>query len=269
MEDFLPRLAGIAKRGALFSLRRFGLGRGRGGFVWHGRVFFHVAGDDPFGQLGGIVFIFQAHDGVQHLQGHGGAVFAVGQGAGGAALRALAAALGGDGVFKVGDVVAEVGEEVRVQLQPDHGGAVGCGIRLKSAGGVEQGLIAAAAGQMKFAFQPGRAEEHERMGGIGDGQKVSVQLVIGDALGDDAGMVLPAAGDLAGSLAAGAGNQAVDDGELLPTGAGGREIGGVFGAEAIHGFTGGEQMVLMLVHTVSFSFLWLWLNCFLSPNKRK
>ena len=46
-------------------------------------MFFHVAGDGPFGEFGGVVFIFVAHDGVHHMQGDGGFVGGVVNAAGG------------------------------------------------------------------------------------------------------------------------------------------------------------------------------------------
>ena len=52
-------------------------------------MFLYVAGNDPFGQLGGVGFVFIPHDGVHDVQGHGGLVRGVVDAAGGTALRGL------------------------------------------------------------------------------------------------------------------------------------------------------------------------------------
>lgn len=213
-------------------------------------MFLHMAGDDPFGEFGGVVLVFVPHDGVQDMQGHDGLVGGVFKAAGRAALRALARALGGDGGFVAGDVRVEAGQKGGVQPHGNERGAERGGIGLEGAGGVEDGLRAVVAGQVEFAVQPGGAQQHEGMGGIVDGEQVVVEQFVGDGLGFDAGLDLAAAGYLRGGECAGLRHGGGDEGELLSAGAGGREVGDVFGAVGGDGFTGGEEAGFVEVHGI-------------------
>lgn len=191
-----------------------------------------MAGDDPFGEFGGVVFVFVAHDGVRHVQGDGSFVRGVVNATGGTALCELAGAFVLDGGFKRSDVRVEVGDEAGIEAEFNHLGAEHVGVRLEGAGGVEDVLCAVIARQVEFAVESGGAEEHERVGGVADGEQVVVQQFVGGGLGFDAGLQLAAAGDLRGGQAAGRSDSGGDEGELLSTDAGGRKIRGVFLAES-------------------------------------
>lgn len=101
----------------ILRCRRFvlrGFGRcflGKGGGARDGRVFFHVAGDDPFGQFLRVVGVGVGDDGVQHMQGDAGVVDGFANAGGGSGLFALARSLALDGGFKVVNVLVEVGNE--------------------------------------------------------------------------------------------------------------------------------------------------------------
>jgi hypothetical protein len=124
-------------------------------------VFLNVAGGRPFGELGRIVFVRVGDDGVQDVQGHGGFLRGVFQAAGGGNLRAGAGAFGGDGGFKIGDVGIEMGDEIGGEAEADEWRGEGGRIGGKGAGGIEQRLVAAAAGHMKFSVESGGAHEDE------------------------------------------------------------------------------------------------------------
>ena len=128
--------------------------RGRGDRSWFGardgRVFFDVAGGGPFGEFGGIVFAGVLDDGVQDVQRDGGFVRGIFQAAGGSGLRAGGGAFGSDDGFKGGDVRIEMRDEVGGEAKADELRGESGGVGGKGARGVEQGLVAAAAGQAKF-----------------------------------------------------------------------------------------------------------------------
>lgn len=211
-------------------------------------MFFHVAGDDPFGEFGGIVFIFVAHDGIHHVQGDGGFVRGVVNAAGRATLSGLSRAFVLDGGFKRGDVRVEVGDEVGVEAETDHRGAERGGIGLESAGGVERVLRAVIARHVEFAVESSGAKQHERVRGVADGEHVIVQQFVGDGLGFDAGFHLAAAGDLRLRQGGGGGHGGGDEGELLSADAGGRKIRGVFLAKDGCGFERSKQTGFVEVH---------------------
>lgn len=133
-------------------------------------MFFNVAGGCPFGEFGRVVFIDIGHDGFEDVQGNRGFVRGVFQSAGRAGLRAHARALGGNGGFKVRDVRAEVGDKIGVEAEADEWRGEGGRVGLKGAGGIEQGLVAAAAGHEKFSIESRRAEERKGMRGVGDAE---------------------------------------------------------------------------------------------------
>ena len=120
-----------------------------------------MTGGRPFGQFLRVVLVFVAHDGVKHVQGDSGFVRGVFESAGGSGLRAGAGAFGRDGGFKVRDVGAEVGEEIGVEAEIDELGGERRDVGLEGAGGIEEGLIAGAAGQEEFAIESGSAEQRE------------------------------------------------------------------------------------------------------------
>ena len=220
-------------------------------------MFFHVAGDGPFGEFDGIVLVGVLHHGVEDVQGHGGFLRCVFQAAGRAGLRAHRRALGGNGGLKVGDVCAEVREEIGVEAEADELRGERRRVGLKSAGGVEQGLIAAAAGQEKFSVQSRRAEQHEGMRGVADAQQVVVEMEAGGDFGEHAAVRGVRAGDLRRAERGGLGDGGVDEGELLTAEAGGRKVGGVGDAEGVHGFEGGGEGGDLLVHDFRGFLGWL------------
>jgi hypothetical protein len=208
----------------LFSFRR----SRRRFCVRHGRMFFHMAGGRPFGKFRGIVFVGVLDDGVQDVQGDGGFVRGVFQSAGRSGLRAHAQTFGGNGGFKIRDVRAEIGEKIRIEAETDELRGERRGIGLKGAGGIEQRLVATAAGQQKFAVESRRAEKCERVRGIGNGDKVVVQVEAGGDFGHDAAVRSVFAGNLLGSERSRLRNGGADEGELLSAHAGGGKIARVF-----------------------------------------
>ena len=136
--------------------------------AWDGRVFFDVAGGGPFGEFGRVIFVNIRHDGFEDVQGNRGLVSRVFQSAGGPGLRAHARALGLDGRFKVCDVRAELRDEGGGQAEADELRGKRRRVGLKGAGGIEQRLVAAAAGHEELSLQSGRAQQREGMRGVGD-----------------------------------------------------------------------------------------------------
>ena len=221
-----------------------------------GRVFFDVAGGRPFGKFRRIVFVDVGHDGFEDVQGNRGFVRGVFQSAGGPGLRAHARALGGDGGFKIGDVRAELREKIRVKAERDELRGEGGGIGLKGTGGIEQRLIAAAAGHEEFSIESRRAEERERVRGVGDAVQVVAEVEAAGDLGHDAAVRRVRAGDLRGSERGGLRHGGVDEGELLSAHAGGHKVGGVGDAKGVHVFEGCGEAGDLVVHIfIPFRFL--------------
>ena len=221
---------------------------GRRGHALDGRVAFHMAGDDPFGELGGIIFKHAGHDDLEDVQGDDGLMQGVGQAAGGVGFGAGTGALDGLGGLKGGNVVGEVGDEIGVLADADHGGGEGHGVGGKGVGGIEQGHVAVAVGHEEFAGQVGRAEQGQRMGGAVDAEHVVVDEMAGGGLGHDAAVLLPGAGELRGAERFGLLDGGADEGELLSADAGGRVGGDVFDAKGGGGDEGVVETVFLEVH---------------------
>ena len=222
-------------------------------------MFFDVAGGGPFREFGRVVFIGVLDDGVEDVQRDGGFVRGVFQSAGGSGLRARARALGRNGGFKGGDVRGELREKGGGQAEADELRLERGGIGGKGAGGVEQGLVAAAAGQAEFAIESRRAEQGERVRGFADAVQVVVEMKAPGDYGKYATVRLPGAGGLRGSETGGLGNGGADQGELLSPHAGGRKIRCVFDAESGDVLEGCSEAGYLLVHndvlsTVIFLF---------------
>lgn len=228
----------------------------RGGFLYalHGRVFFHVAGDDPFGEALRVVFVGIVHDGVQHVQGDGRLVRGVLDAAGRSALCRQARALGADGGFIPGDVRVELRDEGGRQADADKLRGESGGIRGEGVCGVEHVLCAVIAGHEKFPIESGGAEENEGIRAVGDGLEIIVEQFVGDGLGFDAGFFLAAAGGLSLRQTGGRGHGGADEGELLSADADGRKVRGVFDAKGGGGFEGCEQTFFVEVHMIPFNW---------------
>ena len=158
------------------------LGGGFGGFLGegrrgrYGRVFFDVAGDDPFGQFCGFVFVGVRDDGVQHVEGDVGVVDGLANAGGGPGLFTFAGTVGLDGGFKIGNVRVEVGDECRLEFEFDDLGGERHGVGGEGAGGVEQFLVAVVARHVEFAIEAGGAEQHEAVRGLADVEEVVVKF---------------------------------------------------------------------------------------------
>ena len=216
-------------------------------------MFFHMAGGGPFGEFGGIVFASVLDDSVQNVQRDGGFVRGVFQSAGGSGLRTGSGAFGGDDGFKGGDVRIEMRDEVGGEAKADEWRGEGGGVGGKGAGGVEQGLVATAAGQEKFSVESGSAEQDEGMDGVGDAHEVVMQMEPAGNFGEHGSVGLLDAGNLRGTESGGEANGGVDEGELLSAKAGDRIIGGVFDAKGVNGFQGGKEAVYFLFHNGCFT----------------
>lgn len=231
------------------SRRRFGRAR-------DGRVFFNVAGGRPFGEFGRIVFVDVGHDGFEDVQGNRGLVRGAFQSAGRPGLRAHARALGGNRGFKGGDVRAELREKGGGQSEADELRGERHRVGLKGAGGIEQRLVAAAAGHEEFSIESRRAEQRERVRGGGDAEQVVVQMKSSGDFVHDAAVRGVMAGDLCAAERGGLRNGGVDEGELLAAHAGGQKVGGVGDAKGVHVFEGCGEAGDLLVHIfISFRFL--------------
>jgi hypothetical protein len=224
---------------------------------WHhgfgardGRVFLDVAGGGPFGKFRGVVFVGVLDDGFQDVEGDGGLMRGIGQAAGGVGLGAEGVAFVADDGFKGGDVRRELGDEGGGEAGADERGGKGGGIGGKGAGGVEQGLVAVAVGHEEFAGEGVVAQQHEGMGGVGDGDHVIVQMKAAGGFAEDGAVDLFGAGDLAGAEVGRGGHGEVDEGELLSAEAGGRVIRGIFDAEGVHGLEGSDEAADLLFHNV-------------------
>ena len=243
----------ILRRG-WFVLRGFGGFRGgflgEGGGARHGRVFFDVAGDNPFGEFGRVVFVGVGHDGVQHMEGDAGIVNGLAEAGGGSGFFAFASAFALDGGFKGGDVRSEVGDEGGREFEFDQLGGERRGVGDEGAGGVEQFLVAAVARHVQFAVEAGGAEQDEGMCGFADGEEVVMQFQAQGGSVEDAAVGFFASGNLVGSETGGGGDGGFDEGELFAAGAEGGEIGGVFVAEGVHLFEGGEKIGFTFFHNV-------------------
>lgn len=211
-------------------------------------MFFDVAGGGPFSEFHRTVFVGVLDDGVEDFQGDASAVRGVFQAAGGAGLSTHGGAGGGDGGFKGGDVRAELGEEGGGQAEADELGLVGGGVGGERAGRVEPGLVAAAAGQAEFAIESRGAEQGEGVRGFADALEVFVEVEAAGDFGERVAVGLFRAGGLRGTEAGGLWDGGMDEGELLPTYAGGWKIGGVFEAEGVHVLEGCGEAGDLLVH---------------------
>ena len=211
-------------------------------------MFFHVAGGGPFGEFRRIIFVGVGHDGFEDMQGNGGFVRGVFQSAGGAGFRAHGGAFGGDGGLKVGDVRIELGDECGGQAGADEQRGERDGIGGKGAGGIEQGLIAVVVRHEKFSGDGGVAEQQEGMGGGGDANHVVMEMKASGDFGEDGAVGLFATGNLRGAEAGGQRHGGVNEGELLSAETVGRKIGGVFGAEGVHGFESANEAGDFLFH---------------------
>jgi len=213
-----------------------------------------MAGGGPGGEFHGIVFVGVGHDGFEDVQRDGSLMRGVFQSAGGSGLAGERAAFGGDEAFKGGDVRVERGYKSGGQADADEGGGEGDGIGGKGTGGIEQCLVAVAVGHEEFSANGGVAEQHKGMCGVGDANQVVVQVKPAGDFAEDGAVGLLCAGDLAGAERGGAGDEGVDEGELLAAEAGGRKVGGVGDAKGVRGFEGGYEAADFLFHNFrSFS----------------
>ena len=222
-------------------------------------MFFNVAGGRPFGEFGRIVFVDVGHDGFEDVQGNRGFVCRVFQSASRSGLCSNARALGSNRGFKGGDVRAELREKGGGQSEADELRGERRRVGLKGAGGIEQGLVAAAAGHEKFSIESRRAKQHEGMNGGGDAEQIGVQVKSSGDFVHDAAVRRVAAGNLRATERGGLRNGGADEGELLSAHAGGQEIGGVGDAKGVHVFEGGGEAGDLVVHNLMF-FLLFW-NC--------
>lgn len=220
-------------------------------------MFFNVADGGPFGEFCRIIFVGVLDDGVEDVQGNGGFVRGVFQAAGGSGLCAHCRALVLDGGFKGGDVCAETGEKIGGQAEADELGGERRRVGLKSAGGVEQGLVATAAGQAEFSIESCRAEERERMRGFADAVQVVMEMKASGDLGKDDAVRLVGAGNLCGPEAGGLGNGGVDEGELLSADARNGKIRCVLCAESRDILEGCGKTGYLMVHNDDALSVWL------------
>jgi len=211
-------------------------------------MFLNVAGGRPFGEFGRVVFVGVLDDGSQDVQRNGGLVRGVLQSAGGSGLRFPRRAFGGEGAFKRGDVRVEGGDEIGGEAGADELRLKRGGVGGKSAGGIEQGLIAVVVRHEEFSSQPFGAKQHEGMDGVGDANHVVVQMEASGDFGKDGAVGLFAAGNLRGSERGGHRHGGMDEGELLSAQAGRREVGGVFDAKGVNGFECGYEAADFLFH---------------------
>jgi len=204
-------------------------------------VFYHVAGDDPFGQFRRVVGAGVGHDGVQNVQGDAGIVDGFANAKGGHAFFATTRTLGLDGGFKVANVLVQVGNEGVRQLEADELGLKRHGVGGKGAGGVEQFLVAVMAWHVELAVQSGDAEQDEGMGGLADAEEIVVEFQAQGHLVQNARVGSFAAGNLSRAESGGGSDGGLDEGELLCADAGGGKVRSVFVALGVGGFEGGKK----------------------------
>ena len=229
-------------------------------------MFFDVAGGRPGGEFGRIVFVDVGHDGFEDVQGNRGLVRGVFQSAGRPGLCAHARAFGSNRGFKGGDVRAELREKGGGQSEADELRGERRRVGLKGAGGIEQGLVAAAAGHEKFSIESRRAKQREGVRGGGDAEQIVMEVESSGDFCDDAAVRGVMAGDLCATERGGLRDGGVDEGELLSAHAGGQKVCGVGNAKGVHGFEGCGEAGDLVVHTIiPFPFLVM----FPFPNKRR